>query len=274
MSGTLRPTQVSTRNAMFQEWQALRTNRTKRQRTRSLLVQGVRPISQAVQHGWPIRTLLHPGRQRLSDWAQQVIDTHQEAERVELSPELMKELDDKDDGKPAELLAVVAMPPDRLERISVDSSPALVVVFDRPSSPGNIGTLARSCDAFAADGLVITGHAADPYDPKAVRASTGSVFAVPIVRAGSAQEVEGWARTAGLRIVGSDETGTQDIDRADLTAPTLLIVGNETAGMSAGWRGACDEVVRIPIGGAASSLNAATAATVVLYEAARQRRAR
>jgi tRNA G18 (ribose-2'-O)-methylase SpoU len=75
-----------------------------------------------------------------------------------------------------------------------------------------------------------------------------------------------------VRVVGTDETGTVEAPEHDLTVPTVLVVGNETVGMSAGWRQACDTVVRIPIGGAASSLNAATAGTVVLYEAARQRR--
>ncbi len=273
MSPSVRPARVSTRNATFQEWQALRTNRTKRQRSHSMLVQGVRPISLAVQHGWPVRALLHVGGARLSDWAQRVIDGCPDATRVELTPELMKELDDKDDDRPAELLAVVAMPPDRLDRIRLPGPDSIVVVFDRPTSPGNIGTLTRACDAFGAAGVVVTGHAADPYDPKSVRASTGSLFAVPVVRVGSPQEVERWARDAGLRIVGTDESGTHTIDEGDLTRATLLVVGNETTGMSAGWRAACDEVVRIPIGGSASSLNAAAAATVVLYEAARQRRA-
>jgi tRNA G18 (ribose-2'-O)-methylase SpoU len=110
-----------------------------------------------------------------------------------------------------------------------------------------------------------------------VRASTGSLFALPVVRAPSHREVLDWVaglRDAGtpVRVVGTDETGTVEAAEHDLTVPTVLVVGNETVGMSAGWRQACDTVVRIPIGGAASSLNAATAGTVVLYEAARQRR--
>jgi TrmH family RNA methyltransferase len=118
----------------------------------------------------------------------------------------------------------------------------------------------------------VTGHAADPYDPKAVRASTGSLFAVPVVRVPAAAPVLEWA--TGLRIVATDERGTAEVADCDLHGPTLLVVGNETRGLSAAWREAADETVRIPIGGAASSLNAAAAGTVVLYEAARQRRAR
>jgi TrmH family RNA methyltransferase len=106
-----------------------------------------------------------------------------------------------------------------------------------------------------------------------VRASTGSIFAVPVVRVGGAEPVLAWA--AGLpvppRLVATDERGAVDVADCDLRGPTVLLVGNEAQGLSAAWRAAADETVRIPIGGAASSLNAAAAATVVLYEAARQR---
>jgi len=188
-----------------------------------------------------------------------------------MAPELLAELGGKDEGVP-ELVAVVGMPPDRLDRITTGQR-SLVVVFDRPATPGNIGTLVRSADAFGADGVVVTGHAADPYDPRAVRASTGSLFAVPVVRADAAAEVLDWVATLDPRprVVGTDERATVDVADCDLRGPTLLLVGNETHGLSAAWREVADEMVRIPIGGAASSLNAAAAGTVVLYEAARQR---
>jgi TrmH family RNA methyltransferase len=114
--------------------------------------------------------------------------------------------------------------------------------------------------------MIVTGHAADIYDPKAVRASTGSLFTLPVVRADR--------RPAGLkgRVVGLDEEGTVELAELDLTGPTVLVVGNETHGMSAAWRAACDVVAYIPIGGGASSLNAAAAGTVALYEASRQRK--
>jgi 23S rRNA (uridine2479-2'-O)-methyltransferase len=252
---------VSTRNAAFQQWQALLTNRTKRQRAGEFLVQGVRPITLAAEHGWEIRVLLHAGGPR-SRWAAEMLSRHDHAE---LSDELMRELGEKDEQ---ELIAVVGLPEDRLDRIPPRDD-LLVVVFDRPTTPGNIGTLIRSADAFGAHGVIVTGHAADPYDPRAVRASTGSLFAIPVVRVPGHREVLAWA--AG-RIVATDEHGPTDLADSDLTGPTVVLIGNETTGLSAAWREAADEIVRIPITGAASSLNAAAAGTVVLYEAARQRR--
>lgn len=263
---------VTTRNARFQQWEALLGNRTKRQRTGEFLVHGVRPITLAVDHGWPLDALLYPAGRRLSKWAEELLDTTP-ATRVAMDPDLLAELGEKDAEHAPELIAVAALPPDDLGRIPVPED-FLGVVFDRPTNPGNIGTVIRSADAFGAHGVIVGGHAADVYDPRTVRASTGSLFALPVVRADSAATILDWIRSGPVtvRIVGTDEHGTAVIDRHDLTGPTLLVVGNETAGMSSTWRAACDDVLSIPIGGAASSLNAANAASIVLYEVARQRR--
>ncbi|QPP11062.1 RNA methyltransferase [Streptomyces bathyalis] len=264
---------ITSRNARFQQWQSLLTNRNKRQRTREFLVQGVRPITLAVEHGWPVRALIHSTRRPLSRWAEDLVrDVH--TERVAMAPELLAELGGKDESAP-EVVAVLEMPEDDLSRIGVDDG-FLGVLFDRPTGPGNIGTVIRSADAFGAGGVIVTGHAADVYDPKSVRASTGSLFALPAVRVPSQREVIAWLerhRALGRRvtIVGTDEDGATDLFDSDLTGPVLLLVGNETAGLSAAWRQLCDLTVRIPMSGSASSLNAAGAATAVLYEVSRQR---
>jgi tRNA G18 (ribose-2'-O)-methylase SpoU len=271
---------ITTRNARFQQWQALLGNRTKRQRAGEFLVHGVRPISLAVRFDWPLTALLYDADRDLSTWARDVLSTAVAAETVHaaLATELMAELGEKDEGAP-ELIAVAALPPDSLARLSGGGVPpigsALGVVFDRPTGPGNIGTLIRSADAFGAAGVVVTGHAADPYDPRSVRASAGSLFAVPVVRVPSHREVLAWRDAIPPakrpRLVATDEHGDVDVADADLTGPTYVVIGNETSGLSAAWRDACDVTVRIPMTGSASSLNAASAATVVLYEAARQR---
>lgn len=258
-----RAVRVSTRNASFQQWQALLTNRTKRHRSGEFLVHGVRPISLAVDHGWEIRDLIYPDHHSLSGWAREMLE-RSGARPVAMSAELVAELAGKE---AAELIAVVGMPEAPPLPTSTDPH-LLVVIFDRPTTPGNIGTLIRSADAFGAAAVVVTGHAADPYDPKSVRASTGSIFALPVIHAEGPDDVLPWA---GVQLVGTDEHAAVDVADHDLTGPTALLIGNETSGLSAAWKAAADVLVRIPITGAASSLNAATAATVVLYETNRQR---
>lgn len=271
--GGARAVRVSTRNARFQQWEALLTNRNKRHRSGNFLIQGVRPISLAIEHGWPLDAVLHSSERALSVWARAVTSAA-EAPQYAVDADLLRELGGKSDEGP-EVVAVGRMPPDDLTRIRLGDD-GVVVVFDRPTSPGNLGTLIRSADALGASGVVVCGHAADIYDPRTVRASTGSLFAVPTVHVPSARDALGWvdglrAQGSDVHVVGTDEAGTTRLDQHDFTPPTVVVVGNETTGMSAAWREACTELVSIPIGGAASSLNAASAGAVALYEIARQR---
>jgi TrmH family RNA methyltransferase len=264
---------VSVRNAKYQQWETLLHNRNKRHRAGSFLVQGVRPISLAVEHGWKIEALLYDAdRGRLSDWARGLLE-RPHVEQFAVDAPLLAELGEKDETPP-ELLAQVAIPHQRLADLEVGPG-WLALVVDRPTSPGNLGSLIRSADAFGADAVVVTGrNAADPYDPKAVRASTGSLFAIPVINAASAHEVAEWARkqTHAPIIVGTDERGEGTLSDHDLRGPALLVVGNETAGMSKAWFEIADATARIPMSPkAASSLNAANAGSIALYEAVRQR---
>jgi 23S rRNA (uridine2479-2'-O)-methyltransferase len=263
---------ISSRNARFQVWQSLLANRPKRQREGSFLVHGVRPISLAFAAGWPMRTLLYNGDHALSSWALATLAGF-EGEQVAMAGELMHELGEKTDETP-EIIAVAALPDDDLGRLTLTTG-TLGVVFDRPTNPGNIGTLIRSADAFGAGFVLVTGHAADPYDPRSVRASAGSLFGLPVLRVPSHTAVLAWLAAGAVSpvLVATDEHGDIDIAEADLTGPTVLLIGNETAGLSTAWRAAADVTVSIPMTGTASSLNAANAATVALYETSRQRRA-
>lgn len=261
-------------NNDFQYVETLRRNRVKRQRQREFFAEGVRAINLALKYQWRIRAFLYSRERELSDWAKDILRHSHAQVHYELPLSLLEKLSYKEET--SELLAVVTMPDDDLARIPLHEQ-LLVVVFDRPTSPGNLGSIIRSCDALRVDGLIITGHSVDVYDPETIRASTGSFFALPIVRLPSHKELRPWFATiqerVGLfQIVGSDERAEHPIDAHDFTKPTVLIVGNETWGMSASYKELCDEVVRIPIYGSASSLNVASATSIVLYEVDRQRR--
>lgn len=237
-------------------------------------MEGVRPINQALKHGWTINAFFYAHDRQLSDWAKNILHHSQARTHYELPSHLMAKLSNKEE--PSELIATIAMPQDRLARIPTKDD-LLVVIFDRPASPGNLGTIIRSCDALHVDGLVITGHAVDLYDPETISASTGSLFALPIVRLPSHKELLPWIvalkkQHERVQVVGSDEKAEYSIEEHDFTGPTLLVVGNETWGMNAAYRELCDVIVKIPIAGSASSLNVACATSIFLYEIDRQRR--
>lgn len=259
----------------YQLVHALVRNRKQRARQGRFVVEGVRPISQAFAHGWTIDALWYASGGPLSRWATSLLESGRAAAHVETAPELLAELGQKDE--PSELLAVVRPQPDDLRRIPRRRD-ALIVAFDRPVSPGNLGSVIRSSDALGAHGLVVTGHAADVYDPQSIRASTGSLFALPVVREGSMAAIAEWldelrTEIPALRVVGSSAEAATAVTEVDLTGPTILALGNETRGLSHAWREACDELVVIPMTGGADSLNAAAAGSILLYEASRQRQA-
>ena len=258
----------------FQYAETLRRNRTKRQKHREFFVEGVRPINLALEHGWEIRAFLFSRERPLSGWAEGVLRQSAAKAHYELPLHLMAKLSGKEET--SELIALAAMPPDDLSRIPVGED-LLVVVFDRPASPGNLGTIIRSCDALGAHGLIVTGHAADVYSPEVVRGSTGSLFATPVVRLTSHQELLPWfdvIQTAigDFQVVGSSARADTDLSALNLMRPTVLVVGNETRGLSEAYRELCDVLIRIPMGGAATSLNVACATSIMLYEVDAQRR--
>jgi TrmH family RNA methyltransferase len=263
-----RTLQVSTANAAFQRIEVLRRNRTKRHRHGEFVVEGVRAINGALAGGWAVRAFAYARGRALSRWATSVLDASTAEAHYEMAPELFETITDR--VEPPELVAVVAMRPDALDRIP--SGPGLaVVVVDRPGSPGNLGTLVRSCDAFGVSGVIVTGHGVDLYDPATVRASVGALFAVPCVALPSHREVAAWVdarRRArpGLTLVGTSARATVPLRGFRWSAEVVLVVGNETSGLSHAYRELCDVLVGIPMRGTATSLNAAVATSIALYE--------
>lgn len=264
---------IHSRNDQFQYIETLRRNREKRHRGGEFFVEGVRPINLARQHGWPIAAYIFATDAPLSGWAQDILAASTAQRHYVMPRELLRELSQKEDT--SELLALVATPPDDLVRIPL-RQPFITVVCDRPSSPGNLGSLIRSGDALGVAGVIVAGHAVDLYSPEVIAATTGSFFAVPTVRVPSVGALEPWIaavreQLGALQVVGTDEHGAVDIARHDFTSPTLLLIGNETWGLSKAAQALCDTMVRIPMHGSASSLNMACATSIVLYEIDRQR---
>jgi RNA methyltransferase, TrmH family len=137
--------------------------------------------------------------------------------------------------------------------------------------PGNLGTVLRSADAAGASGVVVSTASVDLYNPKVVRASAGSLFHVPIVRDAAPSEAVEGLRDRGFRILAAVTEGAGSVYDQDLRGPALMMFGNEARGLPAELLDAADATVRVPIRGRAESLNLAAAATVMLFEAARQR---
>ncbi|GAB3194875.1 RNA methyltransferase [Nocardioides hungaricus] len=156
----------------------------------------------------------------------------------------------------------------------VETRPRLVALCADVRDPGNAGTVIRCADAAGADAVVLAGHSVDAYHPKAVRASVGSLFHLPIAVEPDPAAAVRSLQAAGLQVLAADGAGEVDLDEADdlLAAPTAWLLGNEAWGLPAELADLADHRVRIPIHGRAESLNLATAAALCLYASARVHR--
>jgi len=157
-------------------------------------------------------------------------------------------------------------------------SPTLLAVLVQTNDPGNAGTVIRLADAAGADGVIVAGDAVDPFNPKSVRASAGSLFHLPVVRAADPVALVGALAAAGLSVLATTGTATVDLDTAGtdgiLDLPTAWLFGSEAHGLPPEVVALADESVRVPIYGRAESLNLAAAAAICLYaSAAAHRRA-
>ncbi|MDW7656257.1 MAG: TrmH family RNA methyltransferase [Bacillota bacterium] len=269
---------IVSKNATWQKFEVLKSNRNKRYRYRQFFVEGVRNLNEAIHNGWTIDSFIFSFEFHLSDWARNLLETVPTQVNYALSGSLMSQLSSKTDA--SELCALIRMRDDQWTAANKqsDHEGLLAVLFDRPSNKGNLGTMIRSCDALGVDRLLLTGHGVDRYDPEVVAASMGSLFRLPIIYLADNGSLQSWIDEhrqmyPSLQIVGTTAHQEQPINQVDLTDPTLLIIGNEADGMSRWLREQCTTLATIPMNpsGAATSLNVSCAATVLLYEVWRQR---
>ena len=147
----------------------------------------------------------------------------------------------------------------------------VVLVLHDVRDPGNAGTLIRSADASGVAAVVFSGHSVDPYNPKTLRASAGSIFRVPIIVA-PFEEVVNHARSVGIRLLATVVRSAVDFREVDFTAPCAVVIGNESSGLDSVTRGLCDSEFSIAMVGSSESLNAGVAGSLVVFEALRQRK--
>jgi RNA methyltransferase, TrmH family len=174
---------------------------------------------------------------------------------------------------PSGLVAVCELPTTSLDEVLADA-PDLIAAAVEINEPGNAGTLIRIADAMGAAAVILAGYSVDPYNGKCLRASAGSIFAIPVVVAPDAAAAVGALRGAGLQVLATTVDGEMDLDAAEplLTAPTAWLFGPESHGLPRDVAAAADQRVRIPMSGRAESLNVAAAAAICLYQTARARR--
>ncbi len=247
--------------------------RERRDRDRSglTLVDGAREARRAIERGVEVETAFVCRELITSQDARLAVAGlgrgHGRREIAEVSRRAFERLafGDRLEG----IVLVIRQPSTTLDELRLPAEP-LVVVTEDVEKPGNLGAILRSADAVGADAVIAAGGT-DLFNPNVIRASVGTVFSVPLAAAG-APHVRDWALRLGMRIIVARVDGEVFHVDADLTGALAIVVGSEAVGVSEAWQGPGLEGVRLPMLGAADSLNVSVAAAVLLYEAWRQRR--
>lgn len=241
----------------------LLAQRKHREATGLCMAEGIFHAAEAVAAG-AAAYLIYAPDQLTSDFGRRLV-ARAEGEGIPayaVTPEVMASIAGKDN--PQGLLAVARQHRARLDDLSPAAQPWLVALVT-PQDPGNVGAILRTIDAVGASGLLLLDGGADPYHPAAVRASMGTIFHLPVVAA-SFDAFVAWARAHGYRVHGTSAHGRTDYRAADAYAlPLVLLMGSEREGLSPVQVAACDELLRLPMRGRASSLNLAVATGVFLY---------
>ncbi|OAT79453.1 hypothetical protein A6M21_01235 [Desulfotomaculum copahuensis] len=261
--------QVTSRNNEQIKYMRRLAGRRFREREGKFILEGVRLLEEALAAGWMVETLVHTAG-AASGAGRTLTDTVRErgGRVLEVTDELFRTL--ADTVSPQGVLAVARRTAYTLDGL-LAGRPSLLLLADGVQDPGNLGAIIRSADAAGADGVILLPGTVDAFAPKTVRATMGSLFHLPVIMDGADKVLTALAG-AGLPVVAGVPRAPSFIDQIDLSGPVVLAVGNEAGGISPAVL-AKSEQASIPMSGRAESLNVAMAASIMLYEAVRQRRA-
>jgi TrmH family RNA methyltransferase len=254
---------TSRSNPKVKQARALRQHKA-RQASDLFLVEGIRHVGEAIEAGASIDSLYYAPDLLKSDFGLQLIESQEKAgiPCYSLASEVFASLAEKEN--PQGILAVVRQKPALIEELhpgNFDWGVALV----SPQDPGNLGTILRAIDAAGASGLILLEDSVDPYHPSAVRASMGALFWYPVSHA-SFSEFASWTREQGYHVYGTSAHASLDFRQVhSYPRPRILLMGSEREGLSPAQAAVCEQVIRLPMRGRATSLNLGVATGIFLY---------
>ena len=253
---------MSVSNPLIKELRELRTPKGRKEQRR-FFAEGERTLAEAARAGWRASILLiGPDGEGTKLTAERVI---------RVSNEVLSKVTGRENPQP--ILGVFAEPTTESQGAQqIDPNAATRwLMLEGPRDPGNLGSCIRSADAVGAGGVILVGETCDPYSVECVRATMGSIFAVPIFRVSDADARELLARWPGESVATASDAPS-DYAEVAYRAPAVIVVGTEAEGLSPALRAACRVAVSIPMLGRAESLNLGVAAAITLYAAERAQR--
>jgi TrmH family RNA methyltransferase len=230
----------------------------------SIALEGIHLVVEALRSGLEITTIfIAQGHENLLG----DLDLHDSVEVLSLPPEVLASAVTTESPQPIAALAR----PRNWAWDAILTPQSLVVVLSGIQDPGNLGTILRSAEAFGATGAICLTGTVSRWNPKTMRASAGSVFRLPTLTA-SENKCFDRLKAAGIHSLATSSHEAASVSNQDLTGPVAIVIGSEGSGLSPELAAQCDARITIPCPGPVESLNAAVAASILLYEASRQRR--
>jgi len=245
-------------------------NRSQRKKQNLLLIEGYRELTRALASGLVPKEIYFCTELFLGENEPSVLQGAYDngVKLFSLSKSAFKKISYRD--RPDGLIAIADQIGLSLDDLELSENP-LLIIAEAIEKPGNLGTILRSADAVGADGVIVCDKTTDINNPNVVRASTGTLFTVPVVEADSAETLA-WLKSKGIKILAATPHTDNLYTDVKLDQPCAIAVGAEQYGLSETWMEQADLKVKIPMAGVADSLNVATATTVLMFEAARQRK--
>ncbi len=239
--------------------------RKERDESGLFVAEGLKNVTEGVETGHAPRILLYGRDAGDHPLLKQAMAATQAArgEVIEVTQDILAKVSRRDN--PQAVVGVFAQRYRPLDEVIPQHAPCFVALH-RVRDPGNLGTIVRTADAAGCGGVILVGECCDPYSVEAVRATMGSIFAVPLTRASEA-EFAAWIEHWPGSLVGALLSATVDHRAADYQKPAMILMGNEQQGLPPEMAALCDVAVKIPMRGRADSLNLSVATGIMIYAA-------
>jgi RNA methyltransferase, TrmH family len=258
---------TSTSNPLVKRFRLLAERKHRRQQG-AFVVEGAQPVGRAFEAAWDVEALI-VAPNLLTETGRRIVESQQStgARIAQVSDELFGRLSDREG--PSGLAAIVRSRTTPADNLPVRPDSVYVALYEI-GNPGNLGTIIRTADATGVAGVILIGDSADPFAPTAVKASMGSLFAVPITHVPNADAFFSWAEAVNVRVLATSGSAEGEHWSARYQPPLAILFGPEGPGLPAEALARADQQIRIPMTGTPESLNLAVAVGVMLYEVRRQ----
>lgn len=238
-------------------------------KNKSFIIEGIKIIEEGINSNYPLKNIVYTDKLLDTKDGVEFFDKIKDLKSLVYVPNNIF-IDISDTENPQGVLAIAGIKNQDIEEIKDIENP-FILFLDELQDPGNMGTIIRTADAFNIDCIIISEGSVDPYNPKVVRATMGSIFRVPLYNVLDGIKELNELKEKGIKIYSTSLENSISIYEQDFTEGFILTIGNESKGVSKDLLSLSDKLIKIPMPGRAESLNAGVAASIIMYEARKQR---